>query len=234
VKPGRRSAKQPATARRSGGKAVIALAVMGGLVLLYGWNSFFLGPKSEAKAGAHKELVAARQQEQQLRGNLTELRKLASDSQAREAELSRLGRLIPADPDVPGAIDTLNETARAAEVAWSSFVPAPPAPAAGGPSATSIGMQVSGTFQQVFDYLRRLELLDRLVVIDSLELMAGAAEGAGPSRLDADIKARIFSTGTAAPAQATAAAGAKASPSDTAALPKAGEPHQPPPSQAGG
>jgi len=221
VKPGRRSAKQPPTAR-SGGKAVIALAVMGGLVLLYGWNSFFLGPKSEAKAAAHKELVAARMQEQQLRGNLTELRKLASDSQAREAELSRLGRLIPADPDVPGAIDTLNETARAAEVAWSSFVPAPPAAAAGGPSATSIGMQVSGTFQQVFDYLRRLELLDRLVVIDSLQLSAGAAEGAGPSRLDADIKARIFSTGTAAPAPATAAAGTTARSPDTAALPKVG------------
>lgn len=198
MKPGRRSAKPQASTRRSGGKAVIALAVMVGLVLLYGWNSFFLTPKSKAKAETRKELVAARQQEQQLRRNLTELRKLASDSQAREAELSRLGRLIPADPDVPGAIDTLNETARAAEVAWSSFVPAPPAPASvGGPSSTSIGMQVSGTFQQVFDYLRRLELLDRLVVIDSLQLSAGAAEGAGPTRLDADIKARIFSTGTA-------------------------------------
>jgi Tfp pilus assembly protein PilO len=218
VKPGRRSAKP--TARRSGGKAVVALAVMGGLVVLYGWNSFFLAPKSEAKAGVRKELVAARQQEQQLRRNLSELRKLANDSQAREAELSRLGRLIPADPDVAGAIDTLNETAKAAAVGWSSFVPAPPAPAAGGPSSTSIGMQVSGTFQQVFDYLRRLELLDRLVVIDSLQLSTGAAEGAGPPRLDADIKARIFSTGTA-----PAAAGTKASSAGTdgtAALPKAG------------
>ena len=220
MKPGRRSAK-PA-ARRSGGKAVIALAVMGGLVLLYGWNSFFLAPKSEAKAAAHKELVAARQQEQQLRRNLSELRKLAADSQAREAELSRLGRLIPADPDVAGAIDTLNETAKAAAVAWSSFVPSPPAPAAGGPSSTSIGMQVSGTFGQVFDYLRRLEVLDRLVVIDSLQLSAGAAEGAGPAQLEADIKARIFSTGTAAPAPATPAAGTTSSSAGTAALPKVG------------
>ena len=220
MKPGRRRAK-PA-ARRSGGKAVIALAVMGGLVLLYGWNSVFLAPRSEAKAAAHKELVAARQQEQQLRRNLSELRKLATDSQAREAELSRLGRLIPADPDVAGAIDTLNETAKAAAVAWSSFVPAPPAPAAGGPSSTSIGMQVSGTFGQVFDYLRRLEVLDRLVVIDSLQLSAGAAEGAGPPQVEADIKARIFSTGTAAPAPATAAAGTKSNAAGTAALPKGG------------
>lgn len=216
MKPGRRSAKPPATPRRSGGKAVIALAVMGGLVILYGWNSIFLAPKAEAKAAAHKELVAARQQEQELRRNLTELRKLANDSQAREAELARIGRLIPAAPDVAGAIDILNETAQAAQVAWSSFVPSPSSPAAaGGPSSISIGMKISGTFGQIFDYLRRLELLDRLVVVDALQLTAEAVEGTGPPTLQADVKARMFSAGTAS-------------------LLKAGEPHQPPPSQAGG
>ena len=198
MKPGRRGAKPPATPRRSGGKAVIALAVMGGLVILYGWNSIFLAPTAEAKAAAHKELVAARQQEQELRRNLTELRKLANDSQAREAELARLGRLIPAAPDVAGAIDTLNETAQAAQVAFSSFVPAPPSPAAGGgPSSISIGMKISGSFGQIFDYLRRLELLDRLVVVDALQLTAEAVEGTGPPTLQADVKARMFSAGTA-------------------------------------
>jgi Tfp pilus assembly protein PilO len=198
VKPGRRGAKPPATPRRSGGKAVIALAVMGGLVILYGWNSIFLAPKAEAKAAAHKELVAARQQEQELRRNLTELRKLANDSQAREAELARIGRLIPAAPDVAGAIDILNGTAQAAQVAWSSFVPSPSSPAAaGGPSSISIGMKISGTFGQIFDYLRRLELLDRLVVVDALQLTAEAVEGTGPPTLQADVKARMFSAGTA-------------------------------------
>jgi type IV pilus assembly protein PilO len=215
VKPRRRGAKPPATARRSGGKAVIALTVMGGLVLLYGWNSVFLAPKAEAKAAAQKELVAARQQEQDLRRNLAELRKLANDTQAREAELARLGRLIPAAPDVAGAIDTLNETAQAAQVAFSSFVPSPPTPAAGGgASSISIGMKISGTFGQIFDYLQRLELLDRLVVVDALQLTAEAVEGTGPLTLQADIKARMFSAGAAS-------------------LPKVGEPHQPPPSQVG-
>lgn len=216
MKPGRRGTKPPATPRRSGGKAVIALAVMGGLVVLYGWNSFFLAPKAEAKAAVRKELGAARQQEQELRRNLTELRKLANDSQAREAELARLGRLIPAAPDVAGTIDTLNETAQAAQVAFSSFVPAPPSPAAGGgPSSISIGMKISGSFGLIFDYLRRLELLDRLVVVDALQLTAEAVEGTGPPTLQADVKARMFSAGTAS-------------------LPKAGESHQPSPSQAGG
>lgn len=221
MKP-RRSAKPPAGPRRSGGKAVIALAVMGGLVILYGWNSVFLAPNAEAKDTARKELVAARQQEQELRRNLAELRKLANDSQAREAELARLGRLIPAAPDVAGAIDTLNATAQAAQVAFSSFVPSPPSPAApgGGPSSISIGMKISGTFGQIFDYLRRLELLDRLVVVDALQLTAEAVEGTGPPTLQADIKARMFSAG-AAPA-ATGTRASSAGPAGTAALPKAG------------
>ena len=200
MKPGRRGAnKPPAAPRRSGGKAVIALAIMGGLVVLYGWNSFFLAPKAEAKAAAHKELLAARTQEQELRRNLAELRKLANDSQAREAELARLGRLIPAAADVAGAIDTLNETAQAAQVAFSSFVPSPPTPgAAGGPSSISIGMKISGTFGQIFNYLQRLEALERLVVVDALQLTAEAVEGTGPPTIQADIKARMFSSGGAA------------------------------------
>ena len=193
---------------------------MGGFVLLYGWNSFFLAPKARAKAKVREELATGRQQEEQLRRNLADLRKLANDSQAREAELARLGRLIPADPDLAGAIDTLNGVAHEAQVAWSSFVPSPPSPAAaGGPTSISIGMNISGTFQQIFDYLRRLELLERLVVVDSIQLNA-AAEGSGPPRITADIRARMFSAGTAGPA--TAAAGTKASSSGSTALPKAG------------
>ena len=219
MKPGRRGAKAPAGARRSNNAALIAVAAMMSFVVLYGWNSFFLKPKAAAKAEVAKELAAARQQEEQLRRNLAELRKLAGDSQAREAELVRLGRLIPADPDVAGAIDTLNELARQAQVGWSSFVPAPPAPSAGGPTSISIKMQVSGSFQQVFDYLRRLELLDRLVVVDGIEL--NATGDSGSPVIEASVRARMFSAGTT-------------SPSNSSALPKAGEPHQPPPSQAGG
>jgi Tfp pilus assembly protein PilO len=230
---GRRSAKPKARARRSGNGAVIALAVMMFFVVLYGWNSFVLKPKAEAKAEVAKELATARGQEEQLRRNLADLRKLAGDSQAREAELARLARLIPAAPDVAGAIDSLNEVAHQAQVGWSSFVPSPPAPSAGGPASISISMNVSGTFQQIFDYLRRLELLDRLVVVDSLQLNA-ASTGSGPPMIEATISARMFSGSTTSPAAAKTAAGTAAGPSDSSALPKVGEPHQPPLSQVGG
>jgi Tfp pilus assembly protein PilO len=209
---------------------VTALAVLGGLVVLSGWNSFFLAPEARAKAAVEKDLSAARTQEQTLRQNLAQLRRLADDTKSREAELARLGKLVPADPDVAGAILALNDTANQAQVAWASFVPTPPAAAAGGGSAAiGVSMKVGGTFNQVFDYLRRLESLDRLVVVDSLQL-TGSNGTTGSSKVDADIKGRMFSTGgtpappaTASPAAATTvAAGGATTAAGSTALPKAG------------
>jgi type IV pilus assembly protein PilO len=204
---------------------VIALAVLGGVVLLYGWNAVFLAPRSRAAAAVGKDLAAARKQELDLRQNLAQLRRLATDTTGREAELARLGRLVPADADVAGAIVKLNDTANQAQVAWSSFVPSPPAaPAGGGPAAAALSIKVGGTFNQIFDYLRRLEALDRLVVVDGVSLTATGGTVGSPT-LEADLKARMFAAGPAAPAApATAASGASGTPatSNSAALPKAG------------
>jgi Tfp pilus assembly protein PilO len=202
---------------------------MGAIVALYGWNSVFLGPRNRARAAVQKELSAARQEEQDLRANMAQLRRLAADTKSREAELASLGRLVPADADIDGAILALDNAAKQAQVSMGSLLPSPPAAgAAGGPATVGVAMTIDGTFDQIFDYLRRLETLDRLVVIDSLQLAASgngaAAPGAGPPKLAAQIKARLFAaTGPAAPAVAVASGAPDTSdPSKTAALPKAG------------
>jgi Tfp pilus assembly protein PilO len=214
--------------RSSSSRAVIALAVMGAVVALYGWNSMLLGPRNRARAAVQKELTTARQQEQDLRQNMARLRKLAADTKSREAELARLGRLVPPHADMAGAILALDEAAKQAQVSMASFVPSPPvAGAAGGPATVSVAMNIDGTFDQLVDYLSRLEGLDRLVVLDSLQLAAGgngAPSGVGPPTLQAQLNARLFAaTGPAVPA-ATIASGAAgtAEPSTTAVLSKAG------------
>jgi type IV pilus assembly protein PilO len=227
VSPRRRSAKAPKGSGRSSSRAVTALAVMGAVVALYGWNSVFLGPKNTARAAVSKELSAARQTELDLRANMAQLRKLAADTRSREAELANLGRLIPADADIDGAILALDDAAKQAQVSMATFIPSPPAVgAAGAPATVGLSMTIDGTFDQIFDYLRRVETLDRLVVIDSLQLAGGGngagSPGAGPQKLSAQIKARLFSaTGPAAPVVAAAAAEGS-DPAKMAALPKAG------------
>lgn len=231
MKPSRRS-PTPSAAGSSSSRAVIALVLMGALVLVWGWNKLVLAPRSADRAELAKEIAAAQKQERDLRQNMAQLRKLASDTQTREAELARLGRLIPGDADVAGAILALDANAKAAQVDWASFVPSPPGPAAAGaPASVSIGMKIGGTFNQIFDYLRRLETLDRLVVVDGVTLSSNTAEGAGAPRIEADIKARMFAA--TGPAASTAAVAGKATPVPsgtstddpvtTAALPEAGD-----------
>lgn len=233
MSPRRRSSARPpkvAGGGRSSSRAVVALAVMGAVVGFYGWNSVFLGPRNKARATVQKELSTARQQEQDLRANMAKLRKLAADTKSREAELAGLGRLVPAEADMDGAILALDDAAKQAHVSMTTFVPSPPvAGAGGGPATVSLAMTIDGTFDQIFDYLGRLETLDRLVVIDSLQLAGGgsgaASPGPGPAKLSAQVKARLFSAaGPAAPAAtvASGATGTSDDPSKTAALPKAG------------
>lgn len=204
MKP-RRAVKAAKPAARSPYRALIALGAVAAFGIFYGWNSVFLAPKSRQRADIQNKLASAKQQEQDLRGQLGQLKKVAADTQAREAELARLDRLIPADADVAGAILALNDTANRAQVAWSSFAPAPPAPGPTGvPATLGVGMKVSGTFAQVFDYLGLLETLDRLVVVDGI-MLSGGAQPDGQIRIDADIKARMFAVGTGAGAPAAAA-----------------------------
>ena len=228
MSPRRRSPGRPAGGGRSSSRAVIALAVMGAVVAAYGWNSMFLGPRNRARATVQQDLSAARQQEQDLRSNMAQLRKLAADTKGREAELASLGRLVPTDADMDGAILALDDAAKQAQVNMATFIPSPPAAgSAGGPATMGLAMTIEGTFGQLFDYLRRLETLDRLVVIDSLQLSSGgngAASPGAPPKLSAQIKARLFAaTGPAAPAAPVAAPAPDTSdPSKMAALPKAG------------
>jgi Tfp pilus assembly protein PilO len=202
VKPRRNPQKR--TGASSTNRAVIAMAVIGALVLLYGWNSAFLAPRGRARVQAAKELSAALKDQSDLRQSLAQLRTLAANTKTREAELARLGTLIPADTDLAGAILILNDTAKQAGVDWSSFTPSTPSAAAGGgPLTLSITMSIGGSFGQVFDYMRRLETLDRLVVVDSLQLN-GAGGASGQTKLQAEIRARMFGAGTGpAPAPAT-------------------------------
>ena len=227
MKPRRSSHGTKPAAAKSPYRILAALGLVGALGIGYGWNSMVLGPKSRQRAAVQKELATARQHEQDLRSQLSQLKKLAADTQSREAEMVRIGRLVPAEPDIGGAILALHDTANQAQVAWSSFVPTPVTPGAGGvPATLGVGMKIGGTFGQVFDYLARLETLDRLVVVDSIQL-SGSQLPTG-MRIDADIKARMFAAGTGVAAPAAVSTGKKAAAetdapdATTAALSKAG------------
>lgn len=224
MKPNRPGRGKKPKGPRSPHKVFTALALVAGLGLLYGWNSVFLAPKGRERTAARIKLAEARSQEQDLRGQLAQLKKLAAETESRQADLARFGRLIPADPDIDGAILTLYDTANRAGVAWSSFSPSPPAAgAAGAPATLAIAMHIGGSFAQIFDYLSLLQTLDRLVVVDSLSL-AGGSSANGQMTLSADIRGRMFAVGTttATTTAAPASSPPASAPAPASLLAKAG------------
>jgi Tfp pilus assembly protein PilO len=173
-------------------RPVIALAVLGIFALIYGWNAVLLAPRASQRAEASEQLVLAQAQEQTLRGELAQLRMAAADGNTQENEIGRLARLVPAGGDLPGFIRTLEDVAAQSLVDWSSLTPAAPTAGTGGaPTTIGLTISVAGTFFQILDYLKRLEGLDRLVVVDAVALSAATASGGTPS-LTVNLQARIF------------------------------------------
>lgn len=173
-------------------RSVIVLGVLCVFVLVYGWNALFLAPPARQRSEVRTQLAAAMAEQKTLRAHLAELRRLAANTTSREEELGRLTRLVPAEPDLAGFILAMNDVANRAKVDWASLSPgAPVAGAAGAPTTVALDIKVEGTFFQVVDYLKRIESLDHLVVIDAVDLATVAAAEGAP-KLAATLRGRTF------------------------------------------
>ena len=185
---------------------IAVVAVVGALV----WYMALLSPARAQRRSVGAQVAAAEGRERELQSTRARLRALDAGRGAQQAQLKRLQGLIPAQPDVAGFILGANDAAVRSKVDWVSVSPASPVTgAAGGPSSIGVSIAVNGEFFALVDYLRRLEGLGRLVVVDSLQLSPGALAG-GPLHLNATLSARIFTTAGAAPAVGSPAEGSPA------------------------
>jgi hypothetical protein len=188
--------------KRTKAVAIAAVGVVGALV----WYMALFSPARAERRRLGGQVTAAERREGELLSTRVRLRSLEAGRGAQQAQLERLQDLIPAQPDVAGVILGANDAAVRSKVDWVSVAPASPVPGVGGkPSSIGVSIGVNGEFFALVDYLRRLEGLGRLVVVDSVQVSPGAQAG-GPLRLNATLSARIFTTAGAAPATAAPAA----------------------------
>ncbi len=89
---------------------------------------------------------------------------------------------VPSTPDLGEFILQANDIATASGIDWLSISPSPPAATGGGgPTSTiAVSIQIQGGFFEVLDYLNRLEDLERLVIVDTINISA-AAPTRGPA-----------------------------------------------------
>jgi Tfp pilus assembly protein PilO len=182
------------------------IAVIGVIAL---WWVFIFSPKAHTLDDARKNRDSARSEAQTLEAQLNQLKDLQNRKTETEAQLGKLSAAIPATPNQADFISGLNDIADASGIGWQSVtMQNPAAGVAGAPETISVQIQIKGGFFQVLDYFNRLEDLDRLVVVDSVNVAASSSSKSGSgsggttvttgvttskSGLSATLNARIFS-----------------------------------------
>jgi Tfp pilus assembly protein PilO len=180
------------------------------LVIAAWWMFVFSGIRSEA-SDIDEETDAARTEQRSLETQLKLLEDLEANSAETQARLNELRAAVPEQADLAAFIDQANALGAETGVSWVSVTPAPPA-ATGSVGTVNFSIVVEGGYYQVLDYLNRMENLDRLVVVDGVEIASAEAGGESDATgdLTATLTARMFSQPTAAvgtPTDATVSGG---------------------------
>ena len=207
--------------------ALVAIGIFGVVAL---WWVFVYSPRGGELSDTRDEVTRAQEERTGLDSTLKRLQAIDDDGPATDARLQQLSEALPSTPDLAGFITGAHEIAEDAGIDWISVAPAEPTATPGAPPTIRLSIQIEGGFFQVLDYMNRLEDLDRLVIVDSVNITTGATGGGGGDTstttaastggapdLAVTLTARMFtlstpgSTATTVPAgtsQTTAAPGA--------------------------
>ena len=199
------------------------LAAAGGVVvvLVAAWYLALWRPAAHSLAAAQQRLVAA--QDDDFSASLQRSALLARKRQlpAIEAQAAALDQAAPVGPDIPGMLDQVAAVAQASGVAWQSesqsqvtasssgsSTPAAPGATPAGITPISVTFSVTGTRDQVLDFVSRLQGTRRLIKVTSLTLggaQSGGTQGgsgANPAPSGAvttQVSATMYEASTAVP-----------------------------------
>ncbi len=192
---------------------IIAAAL---IVVIMAWFFLIYSPKGDDLTAAQKAVATEESKTQDLQNTLARLRAQAKNATAQQALLRRLDQAIPKTPDEAEFIIEMAKIASSAGLEFPSIALSPPAAGATS-SVIGLNISISGSFFQVKNYLTKLENLERLVIVDGINISAGGGTGStsaassDATTLSVTLTARMFTR--AVPA---AAPGATATPAPTA------------------
>lgn len=190
----------------------IVVAAAGVVAVVAAWFFLLWSPKGAELDEAASRHEAAESKVDELQNRLRSLQSIAQRRAELDARLGDLRAAVPDEPELAAFLLEADALAARTSVDFTSIAPTRPAEATGGlPPAIALNVTVEGSYFSVVDYLRQLTSLDRVVVIDRLEV-APQDPGASP-RLSVNLGARMFSmqTGTSAGVPASTSPSASAS-----------------------
>ncbi len=191
-----------------GGAALLAIVLL--------WWFVLYAPLGDDLSSAQTQRASEESKTDSLRADLSRLQGQQKNGTQQQALLRKLDAAVPEQPDLAEFIIQANEIADQSGIAFLSIAPAPPVAGTGGASVIGLTISIQGSFFQLQDYLRLLEKLERLVIVDGITISASdsstgstgsttggstSSSGAG-STLGVTLTARMFTR--AAPAGGTA------------------------------
>ncbi len=204
------------------------VGILVGVLTVALWWTMLLKPTRAKATKVQADTDIAKAKLAPLQAQLNKARRDAEHADEFKAQLKSLQLAMPDSPALAEFIRSANGIASESGVAWQSVTHGPPTPGIGGATSITLGIQVRGSYGEVVDYLSRLAALQRLVVVDTVQLSTAGSSGAttgeagttggstgpfsGATELQATIAARMFST----PAAAAAASGSGTTTTPTA------------------
>lgn len=180
------------------GAAFVAVIVL--------WYFAIYSPKADDLSAAQTQVSEEQAKTPGLRSTLAQLQSVARNASRQQALLNKFDQAIPKLPDEAEFIVQANQIADDAGIEFQSISPSPPV-SAGTTSTIGLAISIQGSFFQVKNYLTQLENLDRLVIVDAINVSAGGGtDSTGASTgttLSVTLTARMFTRAAATAAPGT-------------------------------
>jgi len=159
-----------------GGAAVLVIVLL--------WYFLLYAPLGDDLSSAQEQTSAEQKKTDSLQADLTRLQSQAKGASQQQAKLRQLDAAVPKNPDLAEFIIQANDIADESGITFLSIAPAPPV-AGQGASVINMTIAINGSFFQLQDYLRLLEKLERLVIVDGISIStSGGGSSTGTSSTD--------------------------------------------------
>lgn len=171
------------------------LVLLGTFLIVALWFVFLFRPASEELAQVEVEVQDAQSQQRELQSQLAQLQAVRADVPSIEAQLAAYRTLVTPDPGLPSLLRQLQVAVQDSGMELRAIAPSEPSPIEELPEiqSISVAIEVSGSYFQLVDFLRRMEepaLSGRAMLVDGFQVDVDEYP-----TLTVGLNARVFTTG---------------------------------------
>ncbi|HEX4018353.1 MAG TPA: type 4a pilus biogenesis protein PilO [Frankiaceae bacterium] len=160
-----------------GRRATIAIAAVACLAVLAGGWFLLVKPVRSDISKVKAQTAQQQQDNDSARLQLSSMRAIAKNLPAEKAELAVLSQRVPSQVELPSILRSMQALAKASGVTLLGITPTVPAPLAGAPGISTVGvsLNVSGGYAEIEQFDSALEGLQRTFLVSGFTLTGGGS-----------------------------------------------------------